>query len=1098
MPKKAAALKTRPAEAKRSEAKPTETAPAKPTAKTPATAEAKASGAKGKQLCLVDGSGYIFRAYHALPPLTRPDGTPVGAVLGFTNMLLKLMASHNCDSLAVIFDAGRKTFRNDIYANYKANRDEPPPELIPQFGLIREATKAFNVPSIESPGFEADDLLATYAKAGVESGWNVTIVSSDKDLMQLVRPGVDMLDPIKYRPIGAPEVRERFGVGPEKVVEVQALIGDSVDNVPGVPGIGPTAAAACINTYGNLKKVLDAAENPDKFAEPFARAAQDADKELFAIAGRECKYGPTSRELGAILFEQLDVPGGKKDAKGGWDISNDTLQTLASKHKVVTLVLECREKARAASAARGWAEKIATNRDLAETSLKLVLLKDDVTLPTRLDELKVKTPDPKTLVAFLAEQGFRSVITRLKTEGLVDADFDVEAVPKMTNTAKVAEAAETAGGAAAAQDQPPAAMAPRACQYEIVRDMKTLQAWIARATAAGAFAIDTETTSVYPLHPDTELVGISLAVAAADACYIPIGHKDRGSDPAKSGGELDLGGEAKLLPGQLPCADVLAALAPVLADPTVLKIGHNLKFDAEILARIARKLLKRDLPIAPIDDTMLISYVLGGGKHAHNMDDLSDIYLGHKTLTFDEVTGTGKSRISFAQVALDRAGEYAAEDADVTFRLHEVLKPMLAAQHLVSVYETIERPLVPVLQTMEEIGIAVDLAELRRLSNDFALRCQDLEKKIHKEAGRPFTIGSPQQLGQILFDELHLQLPEGKQPQKTKTGAYATGADVLEDLAAVGHKLPELVLDWRQISKLKSTYADALVEQVNRDTGRVHTCFAMAVASTGRLSSSDPNLQNIPVRTEEGRKIRKAFVAGPGTTLLSFDYSQIELRLLAHVADIAALKDAFRDDIDIHALTASQVFNVPVKGMDPMIRRKAKAINFGIIYGISAFGLARQLGIPQGEARAYIDAYFTRYPGIRDYMERTKEFARKHGYVTTIFGRRVHLPEIASKNGAMRSFQERAAINAPIQGGAADIIKRAMVRVPPALAAGKLSAKLLLQVHDELLFEVTPAEVDRTIEIVKRVMETADRPVVAMSVPLVVEVGKGQSWADAH
>ena len=1046
-------------------------------AKTAAPAAAEKPETQGKKLCLVDGSGYIFRAYHALPPLTRPDGTPVGAVLGFTNMLLKLMSMHDCDYLAVVFDAGRKTFRNEIYTNYKANRDEPPPELLPQFGLVREATKAFNVPGLEVPGFEADDVIAAYARNAVESGWNCTIVSSDKDLMQLIRPGVEMLDPIKYRPIGEAEVFQRFGVGPEKVVEVQALIGDSTDNVPGVPGIGPTAAAACINMFGSLANVLDAAEDAEKFIASFQKGAEAAEKELFKLTGRSCKYGPTSRELGALLFEELKMAGGQKDAKGNWDIGNETLQSLAGKNKIVKLVLDCREKSRASSAARGWAEKITANRNLAEVSLQLVQLKDDVKLPAKIDDLKVKKPDPKTLLTFLVDQGFRAVITRLKTEGLIETDVDVDSLPKLANQA------EPAPSEAPAADRPPKVVSPRECKYAIVRDLKLLNAWIGRAMKTGSVAVSLKGASS---EAASDLVGISLAVHPAEACYIPLAALKRAE-----GSGLDLAGGSGGPSDRLGVDEVMKALAPLLTAEPVLKIGYDMKQMRKVFAR-------HGIVVAPFDDAMLISYALGGGKHGHGLAELSETYLGHKMLTYDEVTGTGKARISFAEVPLDRACEFAGEDADVTIRLHEFLKPLLTTQHVASVYEYIERPLIPVLQAMEDIGIAVDLNELRRLSNEFALRCSDLEKKIYKEAGRLFNIGSPQQLGTILFDEMGLQLAEGGVPKKTKTGAYATGADVLEDLAAVGHKLPQLVLDWRQISKLKSTYTDALVEQVSKETGRVHTRFAMAVASTGRLSSSDPNLQNIPVRTEEGRKIRKAFIAAPGTVLLSFDYSQIELRLLAHVADIASLREAFRDGVDIHALTASQVFNVPVKGMDPMVRRKAKAINFGIIYGISAFGLGNQLGIPQGEARSYIAAYFERYPGIRDYMERTKDFARKNGFVTTVFGRKVHLPEIASKNGAIRSFQERAAINAPIQGGAADIIKRAMVRIPASLAQANLSAKLLLQVHDELLFEAVPGEVDQTIATVKSVMESANRPVVDLAVPLVVEVGKGHSWADAH
>ncbi len=958
----------------------------------------KSAKAKMRHLYLIDGSGFIFRAFHALPPLTRPDGTQVGAVLGFINMLLRLREKADCDHLAVVFVAGRKSFRNDIYPDYKANRPEAPPELVPQFALVREATRALNVAAVEQPGYEADDLIATYARLAREAGGEVTIVSSDKDLMQLVRPGVAMLDPIKYRPIGEAEVREKFGVPPAKVVDVQALAGDSSDNVPGVPGIGVKTAAELINQYGDLDAVLARAE--------------------------EIKQ-PKRRE---------------------------------------TLV---------------------QNRDKARMSRELVRLKDDVEPPAPLDALVVREPEPKTLFDFLRQQNLRSVIQRLEAGGMKAPPPASEggAKPESASPA-VAHRAKPAGPA----------------RYELVQDEAALDRWIAHAKLAGALAVDTETTSLDPLTAD--LVGISLAVEPGAACYIPLGHV--APAPAGSAGELDLGagagGKAKAkaassgtaeAPRQLARKLVLARLKPLLADAAVLKIGQNLKFDMQVFA-------KYGLDVAPYDDTMLISYVLDGGLHGHGMDDLAQIHLGHKTITYDEVTGTGKTRINFAEVALPRACDYAAEDAEVTLRLHRALKPRLVPEHLVTVYETIDRPLVPVIRAMEAAGIAVDRDELRRLSNDFALRIQELEAKIHRAAGHPFNIGSPAQLGRVLFDEMGLQLPEGDQPKTTKTGAYATGADVLEALAAQGHELPAQVLDWRQLSKLKSTYADALVDEINPETGRVHTSFALAATSTGRLSSSDPNLQNIPVRTEEGRKIRKAFVAADGNELLSFDYSQIELRLLAHVADIAALKEAFRDGIDIHALTASQVFGVPVAGMDPMVRRRAKAINFGIIYGISPFGLSRQLGIPQSEARAYIDAYFKRYPGIRDYMERTKELARKNGYVTTPFGRRCHVAGIASRNPAERSFNERAAINAPLQGGAADIIKRAMNRIAPALAKAKLSAQMLLQVHDELLFEATPKERQATIAAVKAVMEGAAAPHVALSVPLVVDVGHGHSWAEAH
>ncbi|MBL8835630.1 MAG: DNA polymerase I [Alphaproteobacteria bacterium] len=962
-----------------------------------AGAETKPAANGAKRVYLIDGSGFIFRAYHALPPLTRPDGTPVGAVLGFVNMLLRLLGDAKADHVAVIFDTSRRSFRNEIYGDYKAHRPDAPEDLVPQFALVREATRAFNLPAVEQVNYEADDLIATYARLARQAGEEVVIVSSDKDLMQLVRPGVGMLDPIKYKPIGEAEVREKFGVAPDKVVEVQALAGDSVDNVPGVPGIGVKTAAELINTYGDVETLL-------------ARAG-------------EIKQ-PKRRE------------------------------------------------------------NLLANADKARISRELVKLKDDVPVETPFDDLHRRDLDPQALLAFLQTQGFRTVIARLQSEGkLLDGAVNLAEPPPA-----VADAGAGGGPAAVA---PPAATpaAPPAAgemRYTLVQDIATLEAWMARARAAGVVAIDTETTSLDAMR--AELVGFSLSVAPGEGCYVPLGHVTQGS---LAEGGLAFTAKAQPVGGQIERGAALAALKPLLADPSVLKVGHNIKFDMEVFARLG-------LDVTPHDDTMLISYVLAGGAHGHGMDELAERLLGRKTITYDEVTGTGKARINFAEVPLDKARDYAAEDAEVTLALHQALKPRLLAERLVSVYETIERPLVPVVRDMEMAGIAVDPDELRRLSNDFALRLDELEKKIHKEAGHPFNVGSPAQLGKVLFEEMNVALPDGSKPKKTKTGAYATGADVLEDLAAAGHALPQLVLDWRQLAKLKSTYADALVEEINPDTHRVHTSYAMAATSTGRLSSSDPNLQNIPVRTEEGRKIRRAFVAAAGYELLSFDYSQIELRLLAHVADIGALKTAFRDGIDIHALTASEVFGVPVKGMDPMVRRKAKAINFGIIYGISAFGLARQLSIPQGEARKYIDAYFARYPGIRDYMERTKEQARQRGYVTTLFGRRIHLPGIASKNPAERSFMERAAINAPIQGGAADIIKRAMGRLPAALAAAKLGARMLLQVHDELLFEVPPAERAATIEAVKRVMEGADRPAVELSVPLVVEVGHGHSWAEAH
>jgi DNA polymerase-1 len=951
------------------------------------------SGFKPRHVYLVDGSGYIFRAFHALPPMTRPDGTPVNAVYGFTNMMLKLLSDTDADCVAVIFDAGRETFRNAIYPQYKAQRPETPEELIPQFALIRDAARAFNLPTIEQQGYEADDLIATYAKLAREKGAKVTIVSSDKDLMQLVRDGIEMLDPIKQKPIGPAEVREKFGVPPEKVVEVQALAGDSTDNVPGVPGIGVKTAAQLIGEYGDLDTLL-------------------------AHAG-EIKQ-PKRRE---------------------------SLQQFAEQARI---------------------------------SRALVKLKDDVPLQVPLESLTLREPDRDKLVAFLKEQTFRSILARVEGQGGAGSSGTKPSGVKPADAPAGKESGSADPAPAPARAVIAAPSAPAGRSYELVQTLAALEAWIARAQAAGVFAVDTETTSLDATR--AELVGVSLAVEPGKACYIPVGHKA----PARQGA-LDLGdgsgkAEESDAPRQLEREAVLKALAPLLADPGTLKIGHNIKYDMVVLRSYG-------VEVAPIDDTMLLSYVLAAGLHGHGMDELARLHLDHDTIKYKDVTGSGKNQVGFAEVALDKACDYAAEDADVTLRLHHVLKPQLLAERLVTVYETIERPLVPVLAAMEREGIKVDVEELKRLSEDFAVRLGELEKEIHKLAGESFNVGSPKQLGEILFDRMSLQ--GGK---KGKTGAYVTDADVLEDLAAQGHDLPARVLDWRQLQKLKSTYTDALVGQINPKTGRVHTSYGMAIASTGRLSSTDPNLQNIPVRTEEGRRIRRAFVAEPGMKLVSLDYSQIELRLLAHVAGIETLARAFKDGIDIHALTASQVFGVPVEGMDPMIRRKAKAINFGIVYGISPFGLARQLGIPQGEAAEYIKAYFARYPGIRDYMDRTKELARKQGFVTTIFGRKIHVPGIKDSNPARRSFSERAAINAPLQGAAADVIKRAMIRVPEALAEARLEARMLLQVHDELLFEVPEAEVDKTIKAVRKVMEGAAH----LKVPLVVDAGIADNWADAH
>jgi len=918
-------------------------------------------------LYLIDASAYVFRAFHALPPLTRSsDGLPVGAVAGFCNMLFKLLeelkGGQRPTHFACIFDASEVTFRNEIFPEYKANRSDPPEELVPQFPLVRRAAVAFAAHAIEQGGYEADDLIATYAKQAEAKGARVTIVSSDKDLMQLVSDKVLMMDPMKNKLLGRDDVIEKFGVGPEGVVDVQSLAGDSVDNVPGAPGIGIKTAAQLINEYGDLETLLARAE--------------------------EIKQ-PKRRE---------------------------------------TLI--------------GFADQI-------RISKRLVQLEENVPVKVPLEDLAVQDPDPKELIGFLEEMEFRTITRRVREqmemEGALEAPtpegqpFDVSA-------------------------------------YTCIRDLKTLEDWVARAMTQGHVAVDTETDSLDAVSGG--LVGVSLALAPGEACYIPLAHVD---PEAKGDGDM-FGADP---PRQIRMADALQVLKPMLEDPATLKIGQNIKYDLCVFAQ-------HGIRVAPIDDTMLISFALNAGIHGHGMDELSERYLGHTPITFKDVAGSGKAQKSFAQVALDKATEYAAEDADVTLRLWLALKPRLRTEHVTTVYETLERPLVPVLAEMERAGIKVDRQMLSRLSADFNQRMAGLEAQAHEQAGRSFNIGSPKQLGEILFDEMNL--PGGK---KTKTGAWVTDGDVLEGLAAEGHELPRTIVDWRMLSKLRSTYTEALQAAINKKTGRVHTSFMMAGAQTGRLSSTDPNLQNIPVRTEEGRKIRQAFIAEEGNVIVSADYSQIELRILAHMADIPALKDAFRQGLDIHAMTASEMFGVPIEGMDPMVRRQAKAINFGIIYGISGFGLGRQLGIPAGEANQYIKTYFERFPGIRQYMDETKEFARETGFVRTAFGRKINLPDMKAK-GPARSFAERQAINAPIQGSAADIIKRAMIRMPEALSEAGLKAKMLLQVHDELVFECPEKEADKLIALVQKTMAAADGPALKLSVPLVVEAKAAGNWAAAH
>ena len=923
-------------------------------------------------LFLVDGSGYIFRAYHALPPMTRSDGTPVNAVYGFCNMLVKLLEDANefeqPTHFAVVFDAGRKTFRNDIYPDYKAHRPAAPEDLVPQFSLIREATQAFNVPAIEIEGYEADDIIATYARIGQEEGADVTIVSSDKDLMQLVGDQVSMLDTMKNRKIGIPQVIEKFGLGPDKVIEVQALAGDSADNVPGVPGIGVKTAVQLLEEYGDLDSLLDRVE--------------------------EIKQPKRRQNL--IEFA-----------------------------------------------------------DMARISRDLVTLRQDVPVEDGLESLRKQHFDVDTLLGFVTEQEFRSLKTKLISKyGNGNGDHELEAQVEEAIAAPI-----------------------DADSYETVTDMAALEDWIAEATRLGEVAIDTETTSLNAMQ--AKLVGISLATEPGKACYIPLGHTGTGGD-----GGLDLDGS---VPDQLPMNEALAALKPMLEDPSVLKIGQNLKYDMLVLRQ-------HDLTITPFDDTMVLSYVLDGGKHGHGMDTLSELHLDHKPIPFKEVVGTGKKALTFDQVPVDQATKYAAEDADITLRLHQILKPRLAEDHMASVYETLDRPLAQVLVDMEANGVHADRQKLAALSQDFASGMASLETEIHNLAGHPFNIGSPKQLGEVLFDEMGLT-----SSKKTgKSGAKSTSADVLEGLAADGHEMPAKVIEWRQLSKLKGTYTDSLQEQIHPTTSRVHTSYAMSSVATGRLASTDPNLQNIPIRTAEGRKIRQAFVPEPGNKLVAADYSQIELRVLAHIADIPALRRAFEEGLDIHAMTASEVFNVPIDGMDPIQRRQAKAINFGIIYGISAFGLSRQLSIPIGEAKDYIDLYFDRFPGIRTYMEDTKAFCGTHGYVETLFGRRVHIRSINDKNPNQRGFAERAAINAPIQGTAADIIRRAMIRMPGALSDAGLSARMLLQVHDELIFEVPENELKVTSDIVREVTTQAPSPAINFSVPVIVDVGVGDNWDEAH
>lgn len=934
------------------------------------------------RLILVDGSGYIFRAFHALPPLTRADGTPVGAVYGFTNMMLKLREQYAGDAMAVVFDASRVSFRMDLYPNYKANRNETPEDLIPQFAIVREATKALNIAQLEIEGVEADDTIATYAKHAAANGYEVIIVSSDKDLMQLIGDGIRMVDPMKNKPIGEKEVIEKFGVPPDKVIEVQALIGDSVDNVPGVPGIGPKTAAELITQYKTLEGVLVNAPNIKQ---------------------------PKRRQS---LIEHADN---------------------------------------------------------ARLSYKLVTLKDDVPLSLSLTELQATPYDKEVLAKFLAAQRFTSLLKKIGAP----SDLDVPIASK-------------AKGGANLPNNPQDGLLKSVAQanYTTVTDIAQLRAVIAKANATGFLCIDTETTGLN-VHSD-HLVGIALATGEGDACYVPVAHVKEGQETeVKANAQENLFADyvkPALVDGQLSLDIVRDLLQPILQDEAVLKIGHNLKFDIAVLRRYG-------FTLRNIADTMLMSYVTSAGLHPQGLDALVSLHFNHNMIAFKDVVGSGKQQKNFSEIALDEATRYAAEDADFTLRLYHLLKQHMLNQRVVKVYETIERPLIEVIVSMEESGIAINTTLLSDISRELEGRMHTLEAAITQKAGMPFMVSSPKQLGEVLFDKM--QLPGGK--KSSKTGAYTTDAETLETLSAQGYGIADDVLAWRHLAKLKNTYTDTLPLAINKRTGRVHTSYAMAVTTTGRLSSSEPNLQNIPIRTVEGKRIREAFVAPKGKVLISADYSQIELRLLAHIAAIPVLQEAFRNGDDIHAITASQMFGVPVAEVSSDLRRKAKTINFGIIYGISAHGLSQRLGISRADAAAYIDKYFTQYPGIREYMEKTIQFARDHGFVETLFGRRIYVKDIHAKNPNLRNFSERAAINAPLQGTAADIIKRAMIDVHQYLHTVR-EAQLLLQVHDELVVECLPDDAEIIAEKLKKMMAR----VVALTVPLTVDVGVGAHWGAIH
>ena len=927
-----------------------------------------------KHIYLVDGSTYIFRAYHALPPLTRKsDGFPVGAISGFCNMLDKLIRDekqrNNLTHLLVVFDASGKTFRNDIYPDYKANRSSPPEDLIPQFPVIRDATNAFNVPHVELLGYEADDLIASYTKAALSKGMQVTIVSSDKDLMQLVGNGACMLDTMKNRTINEPEVIEKFGVKPNRVIDVQSLAGDSIDNVPGVPGIGIKTAALLINEYGDLEKLI---ENASKIKQ-------------------------TKRRESVMEFA-----------------------------------------------------------DQARISRELVTLKDDIELPIPIEDIQIQSIEPKKLISFLKAMEFRTLTEKKAKEFNLSSEKIVTQEIKLNFTPKE-DVYETK---APLEDI-------KKFDYDLystIQSIDQLSEWKEKISEKGYVAIDTETDSLNAI--EANLIGFSFAISNNEACYIPIKHLEKNP--------------------QIELNQALVILKEIMEDRSILKILHNKKYDGLVLQ-------KYGISIAPYDDTMLISYSIGSGGIRHNLDALAKNYLSHIALSFKEIAGTGKNQKVFNEIDISTASKYAAEDADITLRLWKLLKPKLAEDRLSSVYETIERPLAKIIMEMEKHGVSVDEKILNKLSEKFASKIKKIEEKCFEIVGVEFNLGSPKQVGEILFDKLGI-----KGGKKTPSGSWSTDADTLTFLASNGSALPKLLLEWRGLSKLKSTYTDALPTFINKKTNRIHTSYAMSSTSTGRLSSSDPNLQNIPIRNEDGREIRSAFIAEEGSSLISADYSQIELRIIAHMANDNNLKQAFKEKIDIHSLTASEVFGVPLKDMNNEIRRRAKAINFGIIYGISAFGLSNQLGISRSEASDYIRSYFEKFPSIKDYMETTKEFAKDNGFVKTLFGRKCIIDSSMSRGPGGKAFMDRAAINAPIQGTAADIIKRAMIKIPQTLKKENLSSKMIMQVHDELIFETKDEDVEKTINLVKNEMSNAHKPIIELSIDLEVEAAFGKNWDQAH